>query len=86
VKDTKLWFRAKYFGWGWTPITWQGWLLTLIYVVFLVFMIEGAENWIGILFGGVLNILFPVIVVSISFISICYMRGEKPVWRWGRNK
>jgi len=24
------WFRARESGLGWTPITWEGWLLTLI--------------------------------------------------------
>jgi hypothetical protein len=23
------WFRPKSFGYGWTPITWEGWALTL---------------------------------------------------------
>jgi hypothetical protein len=24
------WFRARESGLGWTPITWEGWLLTLV--------------------------------------------------------
>ena len=27
--DKQLWFRAKSYGWGWTPITWQGWAVLL---------------------------------------------------------
>jgi hypothetical protein len=23
------WFRRKSFGWGWSPASWQGWLVTL---------------------------------------------------------
>ena len=24
------WFRRKRFGWGWTPISWEGWVVTLL--------------------------------------------------------
>ena len=28
------WFiRRKYTGWGWRPITWQGWLVTALIVI-----------------------------------------------------
>ena len=26
------WFKRKWFGWGWTPATWEGWVATIIYV------------------------------------------------------
>ncbi len=29
---TKYWFRPKYFGYGLSPISWQGWLSILIFV------------------------------------------------------
>ncbi len=25
----KAWFRPKRIGWGWTPQTWQGWVVTI---------------------------------------------------------
>jgi len=30
------WFKPKTFGWGLTPITWQGWIYTLIWTAVLV--------------------------------------------------
>jgi hypothetical protein len=32
------WFRARTgrFSWGWTPVTWQGWLITLLGVLVVV--------------------------------------------------
>ncbi len=41
----KLWFKRKLYGWGWTPATWQGWFVTLSYIVLvlgLVFIHEEA--------------------------------------------
>ena len=29
----QLWFKAKTYGYGWYPVTWQGWLVILIYVL-----------------------------------------------------
>ena len=34
--NNKLWFKAKMFGWGWYPITWQGWLITILYVISII--------------------------------------------------
>jgi hypothetical protein len=31
--NPKPWFRPKVTGTGWTPQTWQGWLITLVFVV-----------------------------------------------------
>ena len=84
MKDNKLWFRAKYFGWGWTPITWQGWLLTILFAFYLVLTISSAAEWESGIKNGIFYLLLPMIVVCSSFFAICFMKGEKPTWRWGR--
>ncbi len=30
------WFGPKIPGWGWRPLTWQGWLITLILIALLI--------------------------------------------------
>jgi hypothetical protein len=84
LKKQKLWFRAKNFGWGWYPVSWEGWLSTIIYVLFLYMNIYTAENWTKDIWTGVIEVIIPLIVVSASFFAICFMKGEKPVWRWGK--
>jgi hypothetical protein len=32
VQTGKPWFRRKTVGLGWRPVTWQGWLITLVAV------------------------------------------------------
>jgi hypothetical protein len=27
------WFRRRRIGFGWTPVTWQGWVITLVVAV-----------------------------------------------------
>ncbi len=30
------WFKRKLYGWGWTPAKWQGWVVVLAFVIFLL--------------------------------------------------
>lgn len=89
-QKNKLWFKAKRFGWGWTPVTWQGWLVTLGYVIILVDQAastmrydktgSASVNDTMIYFG--LNFILSTVLLLI----ICYMKGERPSWRWGNKK
>ena len=37
--DSRYWFPAKRYGWGWgPPVTWQGWT---VFAVFFAFVIAG---------------------------------------------
>ena len=72
-----IWFRAKYYGWGWCPCSWQGWLVILIWVALFVFGIVKIDH------EGLKNILVIIILTGI-LIWICWKKGEKPRWRWGK--
>jgi hypothetical protein len=84
-KAKKLWFKAKTYGWGWTPVTWQGWIVLLIYLFCVAYYakdighqslpnVEKFSNFfIGL--GGLSSLL----------IWICYKKGEKPHWSWGKK-
>lgn len=77
-----LWFKRKLYGWGWTPVTWQGWALTLLYVGLLfafAFTIDETSSNSEVAFTFVL----PAILLTVAFIRIAYARGEKPRWQWG---
>lgn len=86
----KLWFRAKRFGWGWYPVTWQGWLVTVLYALcyILLGILFGAfaplvtHEGGSVLEGSVLFISLLVLITS-SLLAICYRYGERPRWRWG---
>jgi hypothetical protein len=60
---SRPWFGPKkYLGWGWRPVSWQGRLVSAIFVVMLVvtpFVVGGSR---GIVFA-VLIIMFGVVVV-----------------------
>lgn len=87
MENNKLWFRAKRYGWGWVPSSWQGWLITLLYIAGLVW--SGFRA--GILAAGAsepntyffTQYIAGVIALTVIMIAICYRKGEKPGWHWG---
>jgi hypothetical protein len=82
----KLWFRAKRYGWGWTPATLEGWLViagfvALIVVGAVVYVHQvraGADRSLAaVLFG-----LWVALLIG-GVAAIGYAKGEPPRWRWG---
>ena len=88
IKDNPqgYWFKAKLYGWGWTPAKWQGWVVILIYVILILTLVILREDTIPGNPDSGSNFLvlgLPVIVLTALFIFIAYKRGEKPKWQWG---
>jgi hypothetical protein len=87
LKDNpqNLWFKRKLYGWGWTPVKWQGWLVILVYVVAVALFgltIDEESTTREVIFTGVL----PITLLTATLIRICYKKGEKPRWQWGGDK
>lgn len=79
------WFKAKEYGWGWYPVTWQGWTVTLGYVLLAVlfaFTLDKDSPPEEIVF----TFLLPVALLTATLIRIAYVTGEKPSWQWGKKK
>jgi hypothetical protein len=77
------WFRARQYGWGWTPQTWQGWRALAAFVVgdvlvWLGLSLVDASTAVRLAIG--LPITF---MVTAALIALSYLRGETPHWRWG---
>jgi hypothetical protein len=77
---TKYWFRQKTIGYGSTPNTWQGWLLTSIFLLLVA----------GIAFTGphirdnhlrALLMLAGLPLLTLIFIWIAHAKTEGG-WRW----
>ena len=80
----KLWFVNKTYGWGWRPATWEGW--TVIAVWLVVYL--GGLWWFT---RGVPQHTLPTaalvfaLVLVAALIAVCWVKGEKPRWRWGKD-
>jgi hypothetical protein len=78
-----FWFKAKNYGWGWHPATWQGWLITLGYVVVAVLVARGADSASPSASDTLYGVTLPLVVLTAALIAVCWKTGEKPEWRWG---
>lgn len=94
IKDTQaylkdnpqnLWFKRKLYGWGWTPVRWQGWAVLGAYVLLMILFsltIDDNSSDKEVFFTFIL----PAILLTFTLFRICYKKGEKPKWQWGPPK
>jgi len=78
------WFKAKRFGWGWYPVSWQGWAMLLIYLALIAREFLYANTLSRSLSDTLINFALPFIFTSILFFCLCWAKGERPRWRWGK--
>ncbi len=83
---SNLWFRRKTYGWGWTPITWQGWTVSALFIGFplavkmlmkLLHFTKEIQNF---------SLLATLPLVTVGLFIVCLRYGEKPRWQWGIKK
>ncbi|MCF7844567.1 MAG: hypothetical protein K9M03_01940 [Kiritimatiellales bacterium] len=79
------WFKRKLFGWGWVPVTWQGWIVIIVFIVCLLgfsLTIDEQSPPQEVMFTFIL----PLVLLTGALVRICYKKGEKPRWQWGLPK
>ena len=81
-QNNKYWFKAKTYGYGWYPATWQGWLIILVY-----FLILGGLTYIfeTDIEKYLIFYLLAVFVLTGLLIYISYKKGEPAGWHWGKK-
>ena len=77
----KLWFSAKRYGYGWTPLTWEGWFVIAVYVLLFVWVIKDISHTKEISLWFILK----VFALILTLLTITYVKGEPPKWRWGKD-
>lgn len=81
----RYWFKAKSYGWGWYPATWQGWFILLGYIAIVVWLASDMDREINSAFDMLLGFLVSLVFLTSTLILICYQTGEPPRWRWGKH-
>ena len=73
------WFPTKRYGWGWgSPNSWHGWAVFAAYLSLLgvlYYLVPPQENVAFFSIG--------VAVLTALLVTICWLKGEPPRWRWG---
>lgn len=80
----RYWFKAKNYGWGWYPATYEGWIILGIYLFILWIVTSYIKDHFGDMF--IVPHIIVVTILTTLLIIICYQTGEKPEWRWGSKK
>ncbi|MEK7588813.1 MAG: hypothetical protein AAB438_03275 [Patescibacteria group bacterium] len=79
------WFKRKLYGWGWTPVKWQGWAVIGVYLVFVLALsltVDESSPDREVYF----TFLLPLAILTFLLLGICYKKGESPAWMWGLPK
>ena len=77
---TRYWFRPKRYGYGATPVTWEGWAVTLaiplaMAAVSLTLRLETRSVW-------ALAALIAFDVAAIALLFVVSRRKTEGEWRW----
>ncbi len=78
----KYWSKRKRYGWGWTPVTWQGWTAVGVWAVFILggmsYVNESSPSSVWIYISSVFLSIIPLFLIF-------YKTGPSPRWRWGKK-
>ena len=75
------WFKARLYGWGWVPVKWQGWLVVVIGIAFVM-----LGTYIGEMDDAPGAALLGVLLMVALICTFGFWKGEKPRWQWGPPK
>lgn len=77
------WFKRKIYGWGWTPATWQGWLVMFFFLGLIA--LNAVKSGLGSHSASdtLLTFLPRTFILVLLLIAVCWKTGEKPRWQWG---
>jgi len=78
--EKNIWFPAKRYGWGWgPPCAWQGWVVLAVWFVLLL------TSALVLVERSPLTFFILALVLNAALIYLCWRKGEKPRWRWGKK-
>tara|TARA_Y100000310_G_scaffold217822_1_gene218934 strand:+ start:24408 stop:24641 length:234 start_codon:yes stop_codon:yes gene_type:complete len=74
----KYWFKQKRFGYGATPSSWEGWLITIFFILLVIGRTIELQNNTPRLIIELILIIIPLIIIS------KYKTEGGWKWRWGK--
>ena len=85
MAQSDAWFTSKRLGWGWAPITWQGWLVTLALVTVWTVGVLWAKGILGEAVSSAraywLRLLISFGTSTALFVWVAVRHGGWPHWR-----
>ncbi len=84
MSKNNYWFKRRRYGFGWIPVTWQGWL-TLALVLIIIFMgtyLYSTSARTSQSFFLLLNTIAMAIILGVI---VSTWKGPSAKWRWGKK-
>jgi peptidoglycan biosynthesis protein MviN/MurJ (putative lipid II flippase) len=82
----KYWFKRRRYGWGWVPVTWQGWLALIIMLAAILLGSFAVDETPEGTFSSAVGVYLLMVTVVIGFfVLVAYQTSPKPKWRWGQK-
>jgi hypothetical protein len=87
---TQYWFRPKLYGYGATPVTWQGWAVTLAFAAVMIVVAQFALRPLtqggGVTLWQVALWIAILIAALLGFMRLVRAKTEGEwKWRWGER-
>lgn len=82
----KYWFKRRRYGWGWIPVSWQGWLTLVAFVGVVLWDALQLPSKPAQPSGGRIARFFIIFGLALAaFFLITVAKGPAPHWRWGKK-
>ncbi len=84
---SKYWFRPKSYGFGFFPISWEGWVATgvLVFLILISGFIDGVFNEGATAKQSARFVLDILLIACIATLLFERKMKEPLKWRWGRR-
>ncbi|HLL28697.1 MAG TPA: hypothetical protein VKT73_13735 [Xanthobacteraceae bacterium] len=80
------WFRPKRYGYGATPVTWQGWAVTVIAAAFVALCVLNLTLGEQSLWRWIATVVL-LVLVTLATVYVCRLKTDGEwAWRWGGRK
>ena len=83
----KYWFKPKNYGYGYVPISVEGWIATLLLIVVGIFLvyINNIFNSSSLTLWDSLFFLIEILIIGFVFLKVFEKRCKgKLKWNWGK--
>ena len=76
---TKYWFKPKRYGYGATPSSWEGWLICIVFIIYIIWRIPTLNQ-------SNIRFFLELIVLIIILVYISKKKTDGSwKWRWGNK-
>lgn len=80
------WFKRRRYGWGYFPVTWQGWTTvasTLAIIIIVSFILPENRSHIPTTKLVIYHLI--LLIDILASVTIVLKKGPPPKWRWGKK-